>query len=106
MPASVTVSVAGRNYEVACDDGQEDRVRKLAADIDRRASDLLKSVGQVGETRILFMTALLIADELADMRSALDRERSAASQSDSAVADGVTALARRVDAIAERLESA
>jgi cell division protein ZapA len=106
MPATVTVSVAGRSYEIGCDEGQEDRVRKLAADIDRRASDLLKSVGQVGEGRILFMTALLIADELADMRVALERERSVAVQSDSIVADGVTALARRVDAIAERLESA
>jgi cell division protein ZapA len=106
MPASVTVTVAGRNYEIACDDGQEDRVRKLAADIDRRASDLMRSVGSVGETRILFMTALLIADELADMRAALEREKSASSQTDSVVAESVTALARRLDAIAERLESA
>ncbi len=106
MPATVTVTVVGRSYEIGCDDGQEEHVRKLAADIDRRASDLLKSVGAVGEGRILFMTALLIADELADMRSALDRERNAAVQSDSIVADGVTALARRVDAIAERLENA
>ncbi|HEY1721354.1 MAG TPA: cell division protein ZapA [Magnetospirillaceae bacterium] len=106
MPATVTVSVVGRSYEIACDEGQEDRIRKLAADIDKRASDLLKSVGAVGEARILFMTALLIADELADLRTTLDRERSVSAQSDTSVAEGVTALARKVDAIAERLESA
>lgn len=106
MPATVTVSVAGRSYEIGCDDGQEERVRNLAADIDRRVNDLLKSVGAVGEARLLFMAALLIADELSDLKSALERERHAAGEADAAVADGVTALARRVDAIAERLESA
>jgi len=106
MPATVTVSVVGRSYEIGCDDGQEERVKKLAADIDRRANDLLKSVGAVGEGRILFMTALLIADELADLKTTLDRERQLAGETDAAVAEGVTALARRVDAIAERLENA
>ena len=106
MPATVTVSVVGRSYEIGCDDGQEERVKKLAADIDRRANDLLKSVGAVGEGRILFMTALLIADELSDLKSTLERERQAAGEADAAVAEGVTSLARRVDAIAERLENA
>jgi cell division protein ZapA len=106
MPATVTVSVVGRSYEIGCDPGQEERVRKLAADIDRRANDLLKSVGSVGEGRILFMTALLLADELADLKTLLERERAAADEADAAVATGVTSLARRVDAIAERLESA
>ncbi len=72
MPATVTVSVAGRSYEIGCDDGQEERVRALAADIDRRVNDLLKSVGAVGEARLLFMAALLIADELSGIKSALD----------------------------------
>ena len=106
MPATVTVSVVGRSYEIGCDDGQEERVKKLAADIDRRANDLLKSVGAVGEGRILFMTALLLADELADLKTTLERERAAAGETDTAVAEGMTALARRVDAIAERLENA
>ena len=74
MPATVTVSVVGRSYEIGCDPGQEERVRKLAADIDRRANDLLKSVGSVGEGRILFMTALLLADELADLKTLLERD--------------------------------
>jgi cell division protein ZapA len=104
--ATVTVLVVGRSYDIACDDGQQEHVRKLAADIDRRASELLKSVGSVGEARILFMTALLIADELADLKGALEGERAAAASADAAIASGVTALSRRVDAIAERLESA
>ena len=106
MPATVTVQVNGRSYEVACDEGQEERVKKLAADIDKRANDLLKSVGAVGEGRILFMTALLLADELSDLKTHLEAEQRAAAQTDTAVATGITALAKRLDAIAERLESA
>ena len=106
MPATVTVSVVGRSYEIGCDPGQEERVRKLAADIDRRANELLKSVGAVGEARILFMAALLIADELADLKTVLERERQAAAPSDEALAGSIDLLARRLDSIAERLESA
>ncbi len=106
MPATVTVSVAGRSYDIACDEGQQDHIRRLAADIDRRAGELVKSVGSTGETRTLVMTALLIADELAELRQALDGEREAADRADAAIASGVTALSRRLDAIAERLESA
>ena len=106
MAATVTVSVVGRSYEIGCDEGQEDRVRKLAGEIDRRANELLKSVGSVGEGRILFMTALLLADELADLKTGLENEQRAATETDAAVATGITALAKRLDAIAERLENA
>lgn len=106
MAASVTVSVMGRSYEIACDPGQEERVRRLAGDIDKRATDLLKRVGAVGEGRLLFMVALLFADELADVRAALERERDGAAPADSELAGGIAGLAARLDAIAERLESA
>ena len=106
MPVTVTVSVIGRSYEIGCDEGQEERVRKLAADIDKRANELLKSVGSVGEGRIMFMTALLLADENADLKAALEAEGRAAAETDTAVAGGINALAKRLDAIAERLERA
>ena len=106
MPATVTVSVVGRSYEIGCDPGQEERVKKLAADIDRRANDLLKSVGAVGEARLLFMAALLIADEMDDIKGALERERKALEPADAAIASGIDRLAQRLDAIAERLENA
>jgi len=106
MAATVTVTVVGRTYEIGCDPGQEDRVKMLAAEIDRRANDLLKSVGAVGEPRLMFMAALLIADELADAKSALERERQAIEPADAAIAGGIERLALRLDAIAERLENA
>jgi cell division protein ZapA len=59
----VNVMVNGRAYTIACDDGEEDHLRELAATVDAKTREVLSSVGQVGDTRLLLMAALLIADE-------------------------------------------
>jgi cell division protein ZapA len=64
--AQVTLKINDRSYEMTCDDGQEDHLRKLAAHVDDRMRQLAGSVGQVGEARLLIMASLLIADELYD----------------------------------------
>ena len=106
MPATATVTIVGRSYDIACDDGQQDHVRKMAAEVDRRASELLKQVGVVGESRLLVMVALMLTDELSDARAALRAEHDGAAPADIALAGGIEQLAQRLDAIAERLESA
>lgn len=62
----VNVSINGRSYLIACDDGEEDHLRELAAYIDGHVSDLAHSVGQVGDARLMLMAGLLVADELAE----------------------------------------
>ena len=59
----VNVMVNGRAYTIACDEGEEEHLRQLAATVDAKAREVLGSVGQVGDTRLLLMAALLIADE-------------------------------------------
>src|SRR3954447_13199041 len=59
----VNVMVNGRAYTIACDEGEEEHLKELAAHVDAKAREVLGSVGQVGDTRMLLMTALLIADE-------------------------------------------
>ena len=59
----VNVMVNGRAYTIACDEGEEDHLRELAAHVDAKVREVLGSVGQVGDTRLLLMAALLIADE-------------------------------------------
>ena len=58
--AQVDVAINGRNYRVACDDGQEDHLRQLAEYVDRRVMELVESVGQIGEARLVVMVSLLI----------------------------------------------
>jgi cell division protein ZapA len=55
--------VNSRAYTIACDDGEEDHLRELAAHVDGKVKELLGSVGQVGDQRLMLMAALLIADE-------------------------------------------
>jgi cell division protein ZapA len=59
----VNVMVNNRAYTIACDEGEEEHLRRLAATVDAKAREVLSSVGQVGDTRLLLMAALLIADE-------------------------------------------
>ncbi len=69
--AQVSIEVNGRSYLVGCEDGQEGHLTELAAIIDRQVRQVSEDVGNLGETRLMLMSALLMADELADLRSRL-----------------------------------
>lgn len=62
----VNVSINDRSYMIACDDGEEERLRELASYIDKHVSDLAQSVGQVGDARLMLMAGLLVADEMTE----------------------------------------
>ena len=75
--AQLTIEVNGKPYIVGCEDGQEDHVRELAAMIDEQVRQVGQDVGQLGETRLMLMGALLVADlltELQDNVAALEAE--------------------------------
>lgn len=64
--AHVNATIAGRQFRLACEDGQEDHLQALAGDIDARITELRKKFGEIGDTRLTVMAALTIADELAE----------------------------------------
>ncbi|HTQ15264.1 MAG TPA: cell division protein ZapA [Rhizomicrobium sp.] len=68
----VNVMVNGRAYTIACDDGEEEHLKELAAHVDSKVRELLESVGQVGDQRLLLMAAVLITDEFFDARGRLE----------------------------------
>lgn len=105
--AQVALEIHGRRYEVACDDEQVDRVRRLGAYIDQRARELVSSAGSVGESRLLLMTALLIADELFELAESGGAAPSAGNSAGAGASDTAVdeeALAEVIDGVAERLE--
>lgn len=108
--SNVTVTINARNYDLTCNDGQEEHLRGLAADIGRRVDELTRTVGQVGESRLLLMVSLLIADELSDALAEVDRlqqnPRHAPTADDAAVATSIERLARHIEGIAAKLEAA
>jgi cell division protein ZapA len=69
--AQVTLMVNGRPYAVGCEDGQEQRLKELAGLFDRQVRQVAQDLGQLGETRLFLMGALLLADELADVKARL-----------------------------------
>ena len=68
----VNIMINQRAYTVACDDGEEEHLRELGKHVDAKARELLESVGQVGDTRLLLMAALLITDEYLDAKGRLE----------------------------------
>ena len=69
MTARVTVTINGRHYQIACDDGQEGHLMRLAEYVDKRVAQLVAAVGQAGDAQLLVMASLLVADELMDAQS-------------------------------------
>ncbi len=102
--ANIEVEVAGRRYDVACRDGEEEHLRALAAVVDRRAHDAAAAVGGLTETRQLLFAALLIADDLKETRTGMGLPDPGPPPPNPAVADALEQLASRIENLAESLE--
>lgn len=101
----VTVVVNGQGYDLSCKDGEEEHVRALGRSIDRLVMQFVTRFGQVGDARLLIMTCLMLADELADTRAALERAAEPATAHPTGdVADELQVLAERIENVAARLE--
>ena len=109
--AQVNATIAGRQFRLACEDGQEDHLQALAKDIDRRIVDLRAKFGEIGDTRLTVMAALTVADELSEALrkirlleeeiAALQDARVVASDRARAASDAVVGV---FNSAAERLE--
>jgi len=107
--AQVTVTINGRNYPIACNAGEESRIGELARYVDGKVKGFAKEFGAVGEARLLLLTALVLADELAEAREAQNGHHAGgngAAAMGETLAGGIDHLARRIEAIATRLETA
>lgn len=118
--AIVGVKIGGREYHLACDDGQEEHLRLLADDVDDRVRDLVSRMGgNTGEVMGLLLAAVTMADELIENKREIERLSSGARQfsalvegngaseavyTEAAVAVTLEEIAERIERIAERME--
>ena len=96
--ALVNLTVNGRSYTVACDPGQEDRLRQLSQVLEKHVSALIGSVGQAGEARLLLMAGLVICDELEEANrkiAQLEKDSVRASEALENAAERLEAIAAR-----------
>ena len=110
--SQVSVTINGRQFRMACEDGQEDHLMELARELDVRIEGLRAKFGEIGDTRLTVMAALTVADELAEMGKRIKRleeEMAAAQEARVAAADRTqsaqAAVAAALTAAAERIES-
>jgi cell division protein ZapA len=113
----VTATIAGRQFRLACEDGQEQHLLALAQNLDQRIIDLRAKFGEIGDTRLTVMAALMIADELAETQrriglvegdvAALQEARAAtadrAKAASSAVVHAFNSAAERIEGITRKL---
>jgi cell division protein ZapA len=64
--AQINTTINSRQFRLACEDGQEDHLQKLADNLDKRIGELRQKFGEIGDTRLTVMAALTLADELSE----------------------------------------
>jgi cell division protein ZapA len=118
--AQVSVTINGRQFRMACEDGQEEHLTTLARELDSRIESLRGKFGEIGDTRLTVMAALTIADELGEMSTRLNRleeelmavqethvattDRHKAAQA--AIAASLTSAAERIESVTKKLNAA
>jgi cell division protein ZapA len=70
--AQVVVTIAGRTYRMACEEGQEGHIEALANHVDSKMAGLKSGFGEIGEQRLVVMAAITVADELAEAKSRIE----------------------------------
>jgi cell division protein ZapA len=107
----INVTINGRQYRMACEEGQEARLMRLAESLQQRVDDLRGKFGEIGDQRLTVMAALTACDELLDANARMEKlEQELASLRDVRVAAGdraratQVAVANALNAAAERIE--
>jgi cell division protein ZapA len=107
----INVTINGRQYRMACEEGQEVRLLRLAENLESRVESLRGKFGEIGDARLTVMAALTVCDELVDANQRiLNLEKELGTLRDVRVAAvdrakaTQTAVANALNAAAERIE--
>lgn len=117
--AQVNLSVNGRIYRMACEDGEEEHVEKLGERFDAAINELRGALGEIGDQRLMVMAGILMTDRLNDAERRLAEAEEAVKglrdvRADTAMriegleqsfAESLLHAAERIERIAERLQS-
>jgi len=108
--AQVTVTIDGKAYRMACEEGQEDHLTDLANRFDRYVMHLKSQFGEIGDLRVTVMAGIMIMDEVSELTrrvSALETElESLTSNRDTTLAANARAeetLASVIDEVTTRI---
>jgi len=107
----INVTINGRQYRMACEEGQEVRLLKLAESLESRVEQLRCKFGEIGDQRLTVMAALTVCDELLDagarirnLEQELENLRGVRTTAIDRARQTQTAVANALNAAAERIE--
>ena len=107
----INVTINGRQYRMACEEGQEVRLLKLAESLESRVEQLRGKFGEIGDQRLTVMAALTVCDELLDagarirnLEQELENLRGVRTAATDRARQTQTAVANALNAAAERTE--
>ena len=100
MAALVDISIAGRTYQVACREGEEENLRTAARMVDAKSREALSGLGTLSEARQFLFASLLLADQLIDKSP----EAATPAPPDPELVRRAETLAARLESLAETLE--
>ena len=115
--AQVTVTIDGKAYRMACDEGQEEHLVSLASRFDRYVMHLKDSFGEIGDQRLTVMAGIMVMDELVELqkrtkgfeteistlRKTRDNALTKADKNDAALTGALADFAERIEIVASRL---
>ena len=116
MP-SVSVSINGKSYRMACDEGQETHLQTLATELDNYVNHLKGSFGEIGDQRLTVMAGIMVTDEMLELKKKLaaaeaelasmkdtgalkNRERQAG---DEELMEGINAAAKKIEDLSRKM---
>ena len=117
--SQVNVSINGRQYRMACEDGQEDHLRSLAKALEERIGTLRGQFGEIGDARLMVMAAMTVADdameaekkvrkleqEIAALKDARGTSAEKAHAMQAALVAAFTSAAERIEGMAKKLNA-
>lgn len=108
--------IGGREYDLACDDGQESHLKNIARTLDQRVRTLSEALGKPTESQLMLLAALMLTDELQDAQKEVEQlrhdiqnssqsfERNKQIELENAIALTINNIADRIETIAGELE--
>lgn len=104
MATMVDLTIAGRTYQVACREGEEDNLRAAARLVDGKSREALAGLGTLSEARQFLFASLLLADQLVENRPEV-ASVAAPPTPDPAMILRAESLADRLESLAKALEN-
>ncbi len=104
MAAMVDLMIAGRTYQVACREGEEESLQTAARMVDAKSREALSGLGTLSEARQFLFASLLLADQLMEKNPAAAPPAPVVAEPDPAVIARAETLAARLESIADALE--